>query len=124
MPDFSVLLGDGGGTRSIGSFSELQGISSSVDVVGVVRLPVTGAVTLRRPAGNDTKMAAWHSSRDRRNGSIVQHDQTGRPTAKWTFTDGWPSKISRVTKAAGFGSRAALPMEEVTLTYSKLLRVK
>ena len=89
-----------------GSFHEVSGLESSIDVIehreggaiSPLKLPGQtkyGNITLRRGVTDDTDLYRWHLNSasgtiDRRNGSVVLRDRTGAEQARWNFFAAWP----------------------------------
>lgn len=66
-------------------------------------------------------MAGADRASNRKNGSIVMYDTTGKEVGRFNFFNGWPSKIS--TDQLSTESNDALK-ETITLTIERLERVK
>ncbi|CAA9366270.1 MAG: hypothetical protein AVDCRST_MAG93-8002 [uncultured Chloroflexia bacterium] len=78
-------------------------------------------VVLTRQATQDLGLLRWRSQVEagdmkngRKSGEIVGLDPVGQPVVRWTFMNGWPSKL--VTNIPDL-------TEEVTLAIEKLSRV-
>src|SRR5580765_162587 len=106
---FSITI-DG---SEIATFSELTGITTSVDVVDFIessdkevvmrklpgkRNPPT--VVLKRGKNNSMELWAWHESvlqgnmaAARRSCSLVMYNVDGKPVARYHLEDAWPAKI-------------------------------
>lgn len=125
---FSISI-DG---TEIASFSELQGIASTVDVIPSDDEPVLGrgkslSVVLRRPLNRDTSMAAWHElvllgdvAAARKSCSLVMYDADNKPVARYHLENAWPSKIEVGSLKAG---ASEVLMETVTMTCEFIQRV-
>ena len=79
----------GGITRA--GFREASGLDSAQDSVEY------RAISLKRGVTNDAEVWAWRKKSidgtvERKNGSIVLCDDTGKEKARWNFADGWPTK--------------------------------
>jgi len=133
---FSITI-DG---SEIATFSELQGITTSVEVVDFIessdkevvmkklpgrRNPPT--VVLKRGKNNSMELWAWHESvlqgnmaAARRSCSLVMYNVDGKPTARYHLEDAWPAKIEVGALKAG---ASEVLMESVTLTCTHIQRV-
>jgi phage tail-like protein len=134
---FSITI-DG---YEIASFSELQGISSSVDVVDYVesqenvvlllnrfvraRPPIS--LRLARPRGSDTRISTWHQQARtnpmtaRKKCTLALYGDGHQATAKYYLESAWPSKI----EPGGLTWIGGRPMstEKVTLTCEDIQRI-
>jgi phage tail-like protein len=133
---FSVTI-DG---YEIAAFSELQGITTSVDVVDfhessdreVTLRKLPGRrnppeVRLKRGKSNSMELWAWHEAvlmgdmaAARRSASLVMYDSAGTPVARYHMENAWPSKIEIGAMRAG--ANEAL-MEQVTIVCEHIQRV-
>jgi len=127
--------------HSLAVFSELAGISSSVDIDDVrldtkrkhkvlrklpgKRTPPT--VTLRRGMTRNIEMAAWHElvilgdvAAARKNVTLTMYNTTGDPVARYHLTNAWPSKLEIGALKAGASS---VLTETVTLVAEFMQRV-
>lgn len=59
-----------------------------------------GDITLKRGITSDGSLAAWRAlaesetgTIERKNGTIVVFDKTGKPVARYSFHQGWPAKV-------------------------------
>jgi phage tail-like protein len=59
-----------------------------------------GDITLKRGITSDGSLAAWRALVEsgtgvveRKNGSIVVFDKSGKPVARYSFYQGWPAKV-------------------------------
>ena len=133
---FSITI-DG---SEIATFSELQGITTSVEVVDFIessdkevvmrklpgrRNPPT--VVLKRGKNNSMELWAWHESvlqgnmaAARRSCSLVMYNVDGKPVARYHLEDAWPAKIEIGALKAG---ASEVLMESVTLTCTHIQRV-
>jgi hypothetical protein len=110
----------------IASFSELAGISSSVEVPSLVlkRGRPARRTTSKRPSSLD--MWSWHEAartsggrEGRKSGTLVAYDRAGKPVARWNFTNAWPAKVSW----GGPGGRDRQQVETVTIVCERIERV-
>jgi phage tail-like protein len=125
--------------HSLAVFSELVGISSSVDIEHVrvdtnpkrklkklpgKRTPPT--VTLKRGMTRNIELAAWHElvilgdAAARKNVTLTMYDVTGDPVVRYHLTNAWPSKLEIGALKAGASS---ILMETVTLVAEFMQRV-
>ena len=133
---FSITI-DG---SEIATFSELQGITTSVEVVDFIestdkevvmrklpgkRTPPT--ITLKRGKNNSMELWTWHESvlqgnmaAARRSCSLVMYNVDGKPVARYHLEDAWPAKIEIGGLKAG---ASEVLMETVTLTCTHIQRV-
>ena len=92
-----------------GGFLECSGFGSTIEVVEyreggdtptVRKLPGKNTfpdITLKYGVTDSTELYLWHKTVldgqiDRRNGSIIQLDDTGQKKVRWNFFSAWPSK--------------------------------
>lgn len=117
------------GGAEIASFSELQGITTSVQLPALPTgaLIRSATVVLTRGMTRSIEMAAWHElvllgdvAAARRNVSIIAYGPDGKPVARYNLTAAWPSKVEIGTLKAG--ASEAL-METVTMTCEFIQRV-
>jgi phage tail-like protein len=127
--------------HSLAVFSELVGISSSVDIENVrldtrrkqkvlrklpgKRTPPT--VTLGRGMSRNIELAAWHElvilgdvAAARKNVTLTMYDTTGAPVVRYHLTNAWPSKLEIGALKAGASS---VLTETVTLVAEFMQRV-
>ena len=113
----------------VASFSELQGITTSVQLptLPTGALIRSATVVLTRGMTRSIEMAAWHElvllgdiAAARRNVSIIAYGADGKPVARYNLTAAWPSKVEIGTLKAG--ASEAL-METVTMTCEFIQRV-
>jgi T4-like virus tail tube protein gp19 len=104
----------------IAQFSELAGISSSVEDT-----PAT--VTLRRGKNKDMSVFAWHQSvvegqlmSARRNATLTMYDRDGTAAARYYLESAWPSKVEISGLKAG---ASEVLYETVTLTAEDIQRI-
>lgn len=111
-------------------FSRLEGLPSEIVAVGPPphRPRINGRVSaaVSRPLSADRDLWDWHQRiiesgqiHERRSGSIVVLDPAGGELARWSFTNGWPSKIEVGTLKAG---ASEVLTEEITITFEKIER--
>ena len=99
----------GGITRA--GFREASGLDSAQDPVEY------RAISLKRGVTNDAELWAWRKKSidgtvERKNGSIVLYDDTGKEKARWNFADGWPTKWTGPTFNAT-GNEVAIETLEI-----------
>jgi phage tail-like protein len=125
--------------HSLAVFSELVGISSSVDIEDVrvdpkrkhklkklpgKRTPPT--VVLKRGMTRNIELSAWHELvilgdvAARKNVTLTMYDVTGDPVVRYHLTNAWPSKLE--IGALKSGASSALT-ETVTLVAEFIQRV-
>ena len=122
--------------HSLASFSELEGITSTVDVTttssgsGGAPQHIPGradapAVVLKRRLTRNIELAAWHElvilgdvAAARKSCALTMFDAAGAAVARWHLTNAWPQKVEIL---AGEGS--GILTESVTLTCDFLQRV-
>jgi len=125
--------------HSLAVFSELVGISSSVDIEHIrldtnrkhklkklpgKRTPPT--VTLKRGMTRNIELAAWHELvilgdvAARKNVTLTMYDVTGDPVVRYHLTNAWPSKLEIGALKAGASS---VLLETVTLVAEFIQRV-
>ena len=85
-------------------------------------------VTLKRGVTDDQDLWKWRSMvmdgkiKDaRKNGQIILLDDEGKEAAEWTFTDGWPTKLTFPTFNATANEVA---IDTLEITHEGLKRVK
>jgi len=127
-------------SHSMALFSELSGISSSIDVVDYMqsdgkenilkklpgkRTPPT--VTLKRGMTKNIEMAAWHElvvmgdvAAARKSCSLLMYNTKHEPVAQYHLTEAWPSKIEIGALKAG---ASEVLMETVTIVCEFIQRV-
>jgi phage tail-like protein len=127
--------------HSLAVFSELAGISSSVDIVDyrpgtrqkqkvLKKLPgkrTPPTVTLRRGMTRNIEMAAWHElvilgdvAAARKNVTLTMYNEKGDPVVRYHLTNAWPSKLEIGALKAGASS---VLTETVTLVAEFMQRV-
>jgi phage tail-like protein len=118
--------------HEIASFTELQGVTTSVDVPSVTGGEQAGPtiktvdIVLRRGLSHDLAMWAWHEAvmlgglTARRSATIVMYSETGSPVARFELENAWPKKIEVGTLKTG---ASEVLMETVTVTAEQIGRV-
>ena len=117
---------------SIGSFSEVSGLSSdgdSVDYREGTDVPLTvrklmglrkySNITLKRGYTQNKELWDWYQNivvgvADRRNGAIILMNDERQDVLQWNFENGWPNKI----EAPGFnaaGNEVAIETMELII---------
>ena len=122
--------------NSLASFSELEGITSTVDITsassgtGGAPQHIPGradppAIVLKRRLTKNIELAAWHelvilgdAAAARKTCALTMFDAAGAPVARWHLSKAWPQKVEIL---AGEGS--GILTESVTLTCDFLQRV-
>jgi len=112
----------------IGSFSELQGITTEVDVLETDAPSPLLTVTLKRGLTRNIEMAAWHElvilgdvAAARKSCSLTMYNSAGAPVLRYHLTDAWPSKVEIGSFKDKSG--ASVLTESVTLTCEFIQRV-
>jgi phage tail-like protein len=133
---FSITI-DG---YEIASFSELQGITTSVEVVDFVessdkeviikKLPGRKnppTLVLNRGKNNSMELWGWHEAVQagnmaaaRKSCSLVMYNVDGKPVARYHLEHAWPSKIEIGALKAG---ASEVLMETVTMVCEHIQRV-
>jgi phage tail-like protein len=133
---FSITI-DG---YEIASFSELQGITTSVEVVDFVessdkeviikKLPGRKnppTLVLKRGKNNSMELWGWHEAVQagnmaaaRKSCSLVMYNVDGKPVARYHLEHAWPSKIEIGALKAG---ASEVLMETVTMVCEHIQRV-
>lgn len=132
---------DVGGTIK-GYFTEVSGIGSESEIVEqkvvndkgvevVLKIPGRlkwGDITLKRGITSNMDLWDWRQlvedgkvKEARKNGSIVMYDRELKETARWNFTNAWPSKISGPAPKADGNE---IGIEEITIVHEFIKRVK
>ena len=114
--------------RSVGVFSELQGITTEVEPIEALPGRTKwGNIQLKRGFTQDMEMSSWLEAAQagaagsgRRNASVIMYSQEGRAVARYNLTNAWPSKIEIGALKAG---ASEVLMESVTLTAERIERV-
>lgn len=92
-------------------FDSVDGLGSESEIVeyrdgssgATLKIPGRvsyGDITLKRGVTSDGSLASWRAliesetgAIERKNGTIVIFDRTGRPVSRYNFFQGWPSKV-------------------------------
>ena len=99
------------GLTGVTGFSECTGANTEQDVIeyreGTMDITVTkipglkkfSDLTLKRGLTKGQDLWLWRKTAMdgavvRRGGHIVLNDESGKPALRWTFTNGWPQKLS------------------------------
>lgn len=126
-----------------GYFTEVSGLGSESEVVEhkiiakgakesmIRKIPGRlkwGDITLKRGITKNLDFYNWrkqveqgHVEAARLDGTIIMYDQTMTPVAEWTFTKGWPSKISGPSLKSDDNS---IGVEEVVIVHEGIKRTK
>jgi phage tail-like protein len=117
------LLADG---REIAAFTELQEISSSVELVeGSEPGLIPNVLVLSRPLSSGLEFITWQDevleggAAGRKTCSLVMYDYDGSPVARFYLEDAWPSKVGVETSKAG---ALKLLIEKVTISAARIRR--
>ena len=120
-------------------FREVSGLDAGTDAVdyrdgdGTTMRKLAGLqkfsnITLKRGITTDQDLWKWRSMvmdgkiKDaRKNGQIILLDDEGKEAAEWTFTDGWPTKLTFPTFNATANEVA---IDTLEITHEGLKRVK
>ena len=126
----------------VGAFRECSGLGSENEVVEYKASGPKGEfiikkvpgrmkwnnITLKRGITDAMDMWQWRKMVEqgdvasaRANGSITMMDTTGKPIAKWTLLNCWPSKL---TGPAGKADGNEVAVQELTLTHEGYERVQ
>jgi phage tail-like protein len=120
-----------------GSFHEVSGIESTVDVVehreggwNTTPRKLPGQtkhanIVLRWGMASDRELCEWHQEvvrgeLTRRNGSIILLDRRGEEIARWNFFRAWPSKY---TAPALNAEASDIAVESIELVHEGVERV-
>jgi phage tail-like protein len=126
-----------------GYFTEVSGLGSENEIVehkiiakgakeSIIRkIPGRlkwGDIVLKRGITKNMDMYKWRAQVEqgkveaaRLDGTIIMYDQTMTPIAEWSFTKGWPSKISGPSLQSDGN---AVGVEELTIVHEGIKRVK
>lgn len=117
-------------------FQEVSGLDASTDPIEyregndpnhVRKLPGMnkyGAVSLKRGITDSAELWKWYQTvldgkAERRNGSIVLLDDTGKEKLRWNFSQAWPSKWS----GPSFNATAnAVALESLEISHEQIKR--
>jgi phage tail-like protein len=121
-------------------FREVSGLDAATDAVDyrdgdeptrlrkLAGLQKFSNITLKRGRTEDQDLWKWRSMvidgkiKDaRKNGQIILLDDEGKEAAEWTFTDGWPSKLTFPTFNATTNDVA---IDTLEITHEGLKQVK
>lgn len=92
-------------------FSEASGLDTETDIISyrtgdhentMVKLPGLKKypnITLKRGYTADAALWDWRKQvmdgqTQRKSGSVTLHDESNKPVLRWTFKEGWPSKLT------------------------------
>jgi phage tail-like protein len=81
-------------------------------------------ITLKYGVTDSTELYDWHKTVldgkiERKNGSIIQLDDTGQKKARWNFFSAWPSKYD----APDFNAKGNdISVDALTISYERLER--
>lgn len=120
------------------SFQECSGLDASTDVVDyregkdpnhtrkLSGLNKYTPITLRRGITASDELWKWRQTAidgtpERRNGSIVLLDTTGKEQLRWNFTEAWPSKW---TGPAFNAATSAVAIEALEITHEELKKAR
>lgn len=126
-----------------GYFTEVSGLGSESEIVehkiiakgakeSIIRkIPGRlkwGDIVLKRGITKNLDFYNWRKQveqggveKARLDGTIIMYDQTMTPVAEWSFTKGWPSKISGPSLQSDGN---AVGIEELTIVHEGIKRVK
>lgn len=126
-----------------GYFTEVSGLGSESEVVDhkiiakgakesiIRKIPGRlkwGDIVLKRGITDNMDFYNWRKQVEegkveaaRLDGTIIMYDQTMKPVAEWTFTKGWPSKISGPSLKSDDNS---IGVEELTIVHEGIKRTK
>ncbi|MBK9121805.1 MAG: phage tail protein [Chloroflexi bacterium] len=125
-----------------GYFTEVSGLGSESEVIDhkimaegakstiIRKIPGRlkwGDITLKRGITSNMDMWTWRKQVEdgdvasaRTNGTITMYNQALEPKASWTFTAGWPSKITGPSIKSDANE---LGVEEITIVHEGIKRV-
>jgi phage tail-like protein len=125
---------------SLGSFPRVSGIGSETEVIEFKQTGPDGRMIIRKVPGAtkwseivlerrmDVSRVLWDWRQQvidgdvdlaRRDGAVVAYDASGLEVARWSFTGGWPSKITGVDVDE---AREEPGTERVTIVHEGLVR--
>jgi phage tail-like protein len=117
------LLADG---REIAAFTELQELSSSVELVeGSEPGLIPNVLVLSRPLSSGLEFTTWQDevleggAAGLKTCSLVMYDFDGSPVARYYLEDAWPSKVGVETSKVG---TSKLLIERVTISAARIRR--
>ena len=131
---FNFLVEIDGITQA--GFQEVSGLDSSTDSVDyregsdpnhvrkLTGLNKVSAITLKRGITDSDELWKWRltvieGKAERRNGSIILLDSTGREKLRWNFVNAWPSKW---TGPALNSTSTAVAVETLEITHEELTK--
>jgi len=131
---FNFLVEIDGITQA--GFQEVSGLDSSTDSVDyregsdpnhvrkLTGLNKVSAITLKRGITDSDELWKWRltvieGKAERRNGSIILLDSTGREKLRWNFVNAWPSKW---TGPALNATSTAVAVETLEITHEELTK--
>ncbi len=115
---------------TVGSFSEVSGLTSDGDAVDYregTDIPLTvrklpglrkySAITLKRGYTKNDELWRWYRNivngvSDRRDGTVILMDEERRDVLRWNFTSGWINKIEAPSFKAN-GNEVAMESVEI-----------
>ncbi|MEA2176337.1 MAG: hypothetical protein QOD00_3929 [Blastocatellia bacterium] len=120
------------------SFQECSGLDTSTDVIDyrqgndpqharkLAGLNKYTPITLRRGITDSDELWKWRQTAidgnpERKNGSIVLLDQTGKEQLRWNFIAAWPSKWTGPSFNA---ATSAVAIEALEITHEELRKAK
>jgi phage tail-like protein len=126
---------------NMGYFTECSGLGSSHDIIEHKVVDASGHelvqkipgriswedISLKRGITADLGFWEWRQqvvdgkmSEARRGGSVIMYDRNYEEVARWTFENGWPSKVTGPSLNAGSND---IGVEEVTIAHEHIERV-
>jgi phage tail-like protein len=131
---FNFLVEIDGITQA--GFQEVSGLDSSTDSVDyregsdpnhvrkLTGLNKVSAITLKRGITDSDELWKWRltvieGKAERRNGSIILLDSTGKEKLRWNFVNAWPSKW---TGPALNATSTAVAVETLEITHEELTK--
>ena len=131
---FNFLVEIDGITQA--GFQEVSGLDSSTDAVDyregsdpnhvrkLTGLNKVSPITLKRGITDSDELWKWRltvieGKADRRNGSIILLDSTGKEKLRWNFVNAWPSKW---TGPALNATSTAVAVETLEITHEELTK--
>jgi|SRR5579875_2588615 len=118
--------------NEVANYTQQSTKGMSNQVVGLGRVKYPGELTIKRLAPqsvSDDKMWQWMTkireagsiAAERKSGSVVIYDVSGKEMSRWNFHNAWPSKIVQDGLDA---TKNEFVHETITLQYDKLERKK
>lgn len=131
---FNFLVEIDGITQA--GFQEVSGLDSSTDSVDyregsdpnhvrkLTGLNKVSAITLKRGITDSDELWKWRltvieGKAERRNGSIILLDSTGKEKLRWNFVNAWPSKWTGPSFNA---TSTAVAVETLEITHEELTK--